>query len=139
MTEPTDARPVPVLRGEERSYFSAAAEGNFVLQRCDGCDAWIFYPRVICPHCHGSQLTWRAASGRGSVYSLTVLHRPGRPGFSPPYVLAMIDLDEGVRMMANVLTADPESVRIGDSVEVELEDRGAGWVVPQFRVAGAKR
>jgi uncharacterized protein len=112
-------RPYPVPDRDTAPFWEAAREGRLVLPRCLSCGRCHFYPRAICPHCMGERLEWVAASGRGSVHSFTVVHRPP-PGFEDqsPYVVALIDLEEGVRMMSWVTGCDPAEVRIGLPVEV---------------------
>lgn len=117
-------------------YWQAANDELFELQHCADCDEWVFYPRALCPNCWNDALEWKAASGRGEIYSLTVLH------FSPieeyedeaPYAVAVIELEEGPRIMTNVVNCDPQAVEIGDEVTVTFEQRD-GRAVPQFEPA----
>jgi len=131
------SRPVPTLRGEEAAYYAAAAEGRLAIQRCPACARAIFYPRTLCPHCRDGTPEWVAAGGHGTIYSFSVLHRPGGPGFEAdvPYAVALIDLEEGVRVMANIVNVAAERLEIGMRVRVAFEDRGEGFVVPQFEPA----
>ena len=129
-------RPMPPLRGEEAVYYRQLAEGRFVLQHCGACDRFIYYPRVVCPHCGRSdQLEYRESAGTGTVYTFTVCHRPGHPAFreAVPYVVAIVELDEGVRLMTNIIDCDPDEVTIGMPVEVVLEPVQEGVAVPLFR------
>ena len=120
---------------EARHWFAAAAAGRLELQRCTACGAARFYPRPVCTACGDGAWEWFVASGRGRVESFTIVHRAPTPAFRGrvPYVLAMIVLDEGPRMMANVLGDDALSAKIGDRVEVCFEARGEGRALPQFR------
>ena len=133
MSEPQE-KPRPPLRGEEAPFYTAAGEGRLALQRCPTCSRVVFYPRTVCPHCHDGTPEWIDASGRGSVYSFSVLYRAGSPGFDGdvPYVVALVDLDEGARMMANLVNVDVEQVEIGMPVSVTFERRSEDFVVPQF-------
>lgn len=114
-------------------YWDAIDDERFELQHCPDCDTWIHYPRTLCPECWNGDLAWREASGVGEVYSIATLH------FSPidayegeaPYAVAVIELAEGPKMMANVVNCDPEDVDIGDPVGITFEDRGERKV-PQF-------
>lgn len=92
-------------------------------------------PRHLCPECWSDRLEWVDSAGRGSVHSFTVVHRAPLPAFAAhtPYVVALIELDEGPRMVANVLGDDALGVAIGDRVEVVFEDRGDGAMLPQFK------
>lgn len=130
-------RPLPVPDGDTAPYWEAAREGRLMIQRCGGCDRHVFYPRSICPHCGSVELEWVQASGRGTVYSYTVVHRAPSPAFKEdvPYVVALIDLDEGVRMMSNIL-APPGDVKIGARVEVVFDPVTPEITLPKFRLVG---
>lgn len=128
-------RPLPVPDSDSRPYWEAAARHEFQLPYCTPCQRYFFIPRVLCPRCHSEQIEWRPASGNGVIYSYTISRRPAGPAFADraPYVVALIDLEEGPRMMSNVLTDDVEGVRIGQRVQVEFEDVGE-VSLPVFRV-----
>jgi uncharacterized protein len=115
-------RPYPVPDRDTAPFWEAARQGRLVLPRCLDCGRRHFYPRAICPHCMGGSLEWVEASGRGSVHSFTVVHRPPS-GFEDdvPYVVALIDLEEGVRMMSRITGCAPAEVRIGLPVEVVFQ------------------
>ncbi|MCG8589185.1 MAG: Zn-ribbon domain-containing OB-fold protein [Proteobacteria bacterium] len=115
-------------------FWEATRDKRFLLQWCVACGATVFYPRVVCPTCLGDTLEWRQASGRGTVYAATVEHRPQNPGMAAmaPYVVALIDLEEGVRMMSNVVGCDPESVTIGMPVSLTWEPLSDGRHLPLF-------
>jgi uncharacterized OB-fold protein len=95
------------------------AAGRFMLQRCDECGRHVFYPRVICPHCASDTLAWLPASGYGTVYSTTVVSRRAEQGGN--YNVALIDLEEGVRLMSRVDGIAPEQVAIGMPVRHAIE------------------
>jgi len=99
------------------------------------CGTLHFMPRYLCPQCWSDKLEWVEASGTGTVHSFTVIRRAPTPSFAPhvPYVVALIDLEEGPRMMANVIGDTALSIAIGDRVTIAFEDRGEGSLVPQFR------
>jgi uncharacterized OB-fold protein len=111
-------------RGEERLFFEAAAEERLVYQTCDTCESTVFYPRAICPHCGGDSLRLWDSDGLGTVYSYTVQHRTRDPRFEAPMTLALVDLDEGFRLLATVIGA----VEVGTPVMVEFADG-----LPRFR------
>jgi uncharacterized protein len=121
---------------ESEPFFEAAKGGKLLVQTCTACGEYQFYPRKICIHCGSSDVAWAEASGRGSVHTYTVIHQQGMPGWRDevPYVAAVIDLDEGVRMTSNVVDVDPADVRVGMPVEVTFVDEGA-YVLPRFRPA----
>ncbi len=121
---------------ETQAYWDACRDGRLTFQRCRDCGRAQFYPRAICSHCQSAQLRVEVSAGKGRVYSFTVVCRAPSAAFKPrvPYVLALIDLDEGFRMMANVLGCDPRSVTIGAPVQVVFETVG-GQRLPQFELA----
>ena len=108
------------MPGPEKIYQDKLAQGIFEIQRCASCARHVFYPRVLCPHCGAGKLDWAAASGRGTVYSTTVVRRKEADGGD--YNVALIDLDEGPRMMSRVVTVAPSAVRIGMSVIARVVD-----------------
>ncbi len=130
------AKPLPVPDGDTRRYWDAAREHRLMIQRCQDCQRAIFYPRSVCPHCMSDRLEWIQASGRGTIYSYTVVHRsPAAFKDDVPYVVALIDLAEGVRMMSNVVACAPSDVRIGAAVEVIFDDVTPEITLPKFRLA----
>lgn len=108
------------MAGPEKIYQDKLAQGVFEIQRCTTCSKHVFYPRVLCPHCGGDQLEWKPPSGRGTVYSTTVVRRKEADGGD--YNVALIDLDEGPRMMSRVVTVQPSAVRIGMAVQARVSD-----------------
>jgi len=132
-------RPSPLKDGIADEYWAAAAAGRLVLQRCDRCDRHHFPPRVRCPRCwSASALSWADADGRGVVHAFSVVHRPPTPDFNDgrPYVVALVDLAEGVRMMSNVVGCDIDAVHIGMPVTVGF-DEGPDGPLPVFVPASA--
>ena len=127
--------PLPVANADSLPYWNAARERRLLIRKCNACGTLHFMPRHLCPACWSDQLEWVEAKGTGSVHSFTIIRRAPMAAFAPraPYVLALIDLDEGPRMMANVLGEDALSVRIGDRVKVTFEERGEGAMIPQFQ------
>jgi uncharacterized protein len=125
---------------ETRPFWEAARRHELSLQRCRECDRYIFYPRAACPHCLAGDLEWRRVSGRGTLHTFTVVHR-GQKGFplGPPYVIAVVELAEGPRLMTNLvgIEPDPAKIRIGLPVEVVFEDVTADVSLPRFRPAAA--
>lgn len=125
----------PLVNAETRPFWDATAEGRLVLPRCDACGLLIWYPRAICPSCHGTSVTWTECSGRGSVYSYTVTRRgaSGRWAAAAPYVLAYVELEEGPRLLTNVVGCDPDDVHVDLPVEVAFAPTGEGPALPRFR------
>ena len=127
--------PAPITNADSKPYWEAAAREELLLRRCTACGKLHFPPRHLCPKCWSDALEWTKSTGQGVVYSFTVMHRAPMPAFAKrvPYVVALIDLDEGPRMMANILGEDALSTAIGDRVSVCFEERAGGSKVPQFR------
>jgi uncharacterized OB-fold protein len=132
--------PAPVVNADSAPYWEGARQGKLLLQRCGDCGTLRFFPRYLCTACGSDRTDWVEASGRGTVHSFTIVHRAAFPEFQArtPYVVALIDLEEGPRMMTNIVGDDALDVAIGDPVIVEFEPRGTdGAKVPQFRRSGA--
>ena len=132
---PKPARLVPVPDPTTEPFWEATRERRLLAQQCGDCEHWVFYPRPVCPNCGSRALRWKQLSGRGTVYTFSVIHRPAHPGMAPivPYVVALVDLDEGIRMMSNVVDCPPSEVRIGMRVEAVFEDLTSEITLPLFR------
>ena len=130
--------PVPVPTPESRPFWEAARRHELMLQRCRRCTRFFFYPRAACPHCLSGDVEWQRVSGRGTLHTFTVVHR-GLRGFplGEPYILAVVELEEGPRMMTNLVDVepDPARIRIGMDVEVVFADVTAEVALPRFRPA----
>jgi uncharacterized OB-fold protein len=122
-------RPTPL----SRPHWDACREGRLRVQRCADCNRMIFVPQPLCTHCHGTRLDWVDSAGRGSVYSFTVVHRPQRPEFEVPYVVAIVELDEGFFMLTNLVGCEPAKVAVGQRVEVEFRRMSDEITLPYFR------
>jgi uncharacterized protein len=127
--------PAPVSNADSKPYWEAAARQELVLKRCSACGKHHFPPRYLCPTCWSDKLEWTKSAGQGAVYSFTLMHRAPLPVFAQrvPYVVALIDLEEGPRMMANIVGDDALQTKIGDRVSVCFEERAGGSKLPQFR------
>ncbi len=124
--------PRPVPDGDSRPFWEGVAGGELRIQRCDDCAHAVFYPRSLCPHCASERLSWERASGRGAIYSYTVVHQAHGPfADQAPYVVALVQLDEGVRMLTRI-RAEPQSVRIGKRVHVVFERIDDDLTLPYF-------
>ena len=104
--------------GPEKQYLNRLAAGRFEIQKCAGCARHVFYPRVLCPHCGADQLDWVAPSGRGTVYSTTIVRR--KPADGGDYNIVLVDLAEGVRLRSRVCGIAPEQVKIGMAVSARV-------------------
>ncbi len=132
------ARFEPPVGVESAAFWEATREERLLVLWCTSCDRGVFYPRVFCPHCRAGAdaLEWRSASGRATVYAAVVEHRPEAAGaaFSggEPYCVALVDLEEGVRMLTNVVGCPPDDVHCGMPVTVTWEPLSDGRRLPLF-------
>jgi uncharacterized OB-fold protein len=125
-------RPAPLLTDDNEGFWQAAARGQLVTQQCVTCGTLLHPPRPMCPRCHGIEMVWVELAGTGVVYSYALLHHPQHPAFSYPVIAALVDLDEGVRLLTNLVRVDPAEVRIGMRVSVLFEAVADGMAVPVF-------
>lgn len=128
--------PAPAINAETAPFWEATARGVLLLQRCNGCGSTIWYPRWICPICGSTDSSWYEGSGRGTIYSFTVVRRGDGPYREvAPYVLAYVELEEGPRMVTNIVVEDPDTLVVGQRVVVAFTDTGEGSALPRFRPA----
>ena len=101
----------------------ARPRDRFTLPRCEACGKFHFYPRPVCPHCQDPRVVWAAASGRGTVYSYSTVHRAPSPAFKDdvPYVIAIVKTDEGPHLLSRVVDISPEAVKIGMRLRVRMK------------------
>lgn len=131
-------KPLPEIDADSALFWRGTMEKRLMLPHCTNCGHAHFPPRALCPYCHGDGLEWKRASGEGTIYSYTIARRAAGPAFEDdvPYVVALIDLPEGVRMMSNVVTDDVEKVAIGAAVRVVFERASDEITLPKFELAG---
>jgi uncharacterized protein len=129
------AKPQPKPSAESAPFWEAARSRRLVLPRCGRCSKCWFPPSRRCPHCLSAEFAWREASGEGRIYSFVVYHRLYHPAFETdlPYVVAVVELAEGPRMVANIVGIAPDDVRCDMPVRVVFEERGE-TMIPQFTV-----
>lgn len=128
--------PLPVPTPTSQPFWDGLAEGVVRLQQCNACGGWVFYPRSRCSHCLADALQWREVSGAATLYSWTVCERAPSPHFAAwtPYVLAVVELAEGVRMTTLLETGDVGALRAGLDLAPVFADLGG---VTQLRYAPA--
>jgi uncharacterized protein len=134
MPEPGRARPKPTP--ETKHFWDGTREGELRLQRCEACNHVYFPPRPFCPACASRQVSAFAASGRGVLWSYVIHHRPV-PGFTPPYAIAVVQLDEGPRLMTNIIDCPqtPEALRLDMKLQVAFHKLDDEITLPLFRPA----
>lgn len=125
---------VPEVNAVTQEYWDGTAQGELRIRHCPECDTLFRFGPAWCPECGHAEMGWKPASGKGVVTNHSTIHVPPYEAYADdvPYVLALIDLEEGVRMMANIVDCAPEAVHIGLPVEVVFETRG-DVQLPQFR------
>jgi uncharacterized OB-fold protein len=128
-------KPVPIVNPWARPFWEAARKGKLVIQRCKDCKKYIFYPRICCLHCFSDRVEWVEASGKGFVYSYTVVENNAPSAFiqDMPYVIAIVRLEEGVQMLTNIVGCDPYQVRCDMRVQVTFEKLDDEFSLPKFR------
>ena len=126
-------RLLPELTPENTPYWTGGANGKLLITHCDDCNTAIHPPEIICPKCLSRRVTPRAAQGTGTIYSFTVNYQKWLPDLAPPYVIAVVDLDgePGVRVTAELRDIAPETVAIGQRVQVTFLQQEDVWI-PQF-------
>ncbi|MFW0785798.1 Zn-ribbon domain-containing OB-fold protein [Gordonia sp. CPCC 206044] len=126
-------RPAPVINGDTEFFWEAAADRKLVAQCCSACRVLRHPPGPACPQCHSFDWEVVELSGRGTLFSFTVVHHPPVPGFDGPAIVVVVELEEGTRFVSNMTDVDPDTLKIGEPLEVFFVDQVEGWTAPQFR------
>ncbi len=130
--------PIPKPTPETRKYWQAARQHTLLIQRCNACGEHYFYPRPMCPRCLSRQVEWVEASGRGRLHTFVINHRPPRSfPQKGPLVIGIVELEEGPKMLSNIIDVepDPAKIRCDMPVEVVFEDITEEIALPKFRPA----
>ena len=139
MAEGTFKKPLPAITTEAKPFWDAAAQQKLAIQRCQDCRAWVWTPRPTCNECGSDRLDWTPMSGKGDIYSFTVIRqiagRAASKAFEPdvPYVVAWVDLEEGPRMITNIVACPVDEVKLGMKVAVTFEQASQDVWLPKFR------
>lgn len=130
-------KPIPVPSPESEPFWAAAREHELRVQRCSACNRPWFPPSEICPECLSDRWEWRKVSGKGTVFSFVIFHRPYHPGFRAelPYNVSIIELEEGPRMFSNVVGCSNDDLHVGMPVQVVFDDVADGVTLPKFQPA----
>jgi len=133
----TYTKPLPVLEGLAGEFYAFCKQRELRFQRCSGCGTWRHVPREMCAECGSWEWRWEKASGRGTVFTWTVAARAMHPAFadSAPYAPVVVALDEGVRLLSQVVDCAPEALQIGMPVEVVFDDVTEEVTLPKFKIA----
>ena len=132
------AKPLPHIDEEMRPWWEAAQRHELYIQKCRDCGDLRFHPRALCTNCMSSRTEWIKCSGRGKIYTFTVTYQNGSSGFrdSLPYVLAWVELEEGVKLLTNIVECPPNQVKIDQRVEAIFDDVTPDVTLVKFRPAG---
>ena len=128
--------PRPTANRDSAFFWEGVEKEELWIQRCLSCQRLRHPPRPMCPHCLSLDWDHVVASGRGEIYSYVVHHHPPVYGYDPPFAVALVELEEGTRIVGNVLSIDPADVRIGLPVEVCFQSVDGEWKLPQWRPRG---
>ena len=130
-----ELRILPNPVGPNAEFYAWCARGEVRVQRCAACGTWRHPPRHRCAACASRDVAWERVSGRGRVFSWTVTHQPLDPAFDVPYVVVVVELDEGPRLVGNVRGIEPSALRLDLAVEAELEPVSDTVALVHFRPA----
>jgi uncharacterized OB-fold protein len=130
-------KPIPRMDPESKPYWEACRRHELYLPQCHTCGSHYYYPRHTCPHCLSDDIRWVRLSGKGNIYTFTVIYQHGGAGFRDhlPFVLAYVELEgtNGVKMLTNVVDCDPQTVEIGMPVEVVFAEVKEDIAMPMFK------
>jgi hypothetical protein len=133
------APPAPVIYDWNREFFRGGIHGQLMLQRCTRCHRLIYYPRILCPHCLCEEYQWVAVTGRGTIYSYSVVWRPLHAAFESqvPIILVIVDLEEQVQMVSTLVQCPVEQATIGMPVTVVFHAISPEVALPKFKPSEA--
>lgn len=118
-----EPRPMPYVTGETEQYWQSAADGKLLYRQCNDCGLAYHYPRALCPDCLSGDVDWRKADGTGKVFTFTIMRQlAGWPEDDLPVVVAYVELDEGPRLMTNVVGVEYTDIEVSDRVQVQFVD-----------------
>lgn len=121
---------------ETQEFWDATAKGQLLLRKCDDCSTIIWYPRAFCPACSSQTTSWVTSTGRGRIYSFSITRKgAGAWAEKGPYVIAYVELEEGPRVLTNIVGCSVDAVSIGMAVNVVFDDTGEGLSIYRFAPA----
>ncbi len=129
-------KPLPQPTPWSKPFWDGCKKRKLLIQQCKSCKKYIFYPKLFCPFCLSPDLAWAEATGRGKIYSYTIVHsyQPSEFSEDVPYVVAVIELDEGVQMMSNIVDCKPDEIRCDMKVEVVFDKINEKFSLPKFKL-----
>ncbi|MED5261142.1 MAG: OB-fold domain-containing protein [Myxococcota bacterium] len=139
MSEHSVPKPLPVLEGFAKEFYEGCQRGELLFQCCETCGTWRHVPRELCADCGSWEWAWKASSGRGKVFTWTVIARPLHPAFAEdvPLAAVVVELEEGVRLLSHVVDCPPEELEMEMPVEVSFDPITEDVTLPRFRRANS--
>jgi uncharacterized OB-fold protein/acyl dehydratase len=131
--------PRPITTPDTEHFWKGLIDRQVLIQQCTDCDKLRHPPTPMCPHCHSMKWHTRPAAGRGTIHSFALIHQPRLPGFEYPLPVVLVDLEEGVRLLANLVDADAGEVAVGREVVLDFREIAPDFVLPTFRLAEGER
>jgi uncharacterized protein len=131
-------KPIPPVDTDNAEFWAGCHRHELLMQKCAQCNEYRYPPRPICPKCLSMNFDWIKMSGKGEIYSFTIVRRPLSPEWETdiPYTIGVVKLDEGPRMVSNIVGCKPEDIKIGMKVAVIFDDVTADITLPKFKPAG---
>jgi len=132
-------KPIPKLSGLAKEFYRFCRKGQLRFQRCKDCDTWRHVPREMCPECGSFKWSWERSGGKGTIFSWVVADRALHPQFydETPYAATVVEMDEGVRLLTEIVDCEPEDLEIGARVEVVFDEATNKVTLPKFRLVEA--
>lgn len=128
--------PMPPILWDNMGFWEGIKRHELVFQRCKECGTWLHPPRPLCPKCRSLEKEWAHSTGKGTVYSWGTYLESPHPSFKAPYSVVLVEMEEGVRLVSNMVDIRPQEISIGMPVEVVFDDIAEGLTLPKFRKAG---
>lgn len=134
------SKPIPSITRDLGEFFAGAKRGQLMVQKCDGCGAMRFPAQEMCSHCYSTRSKWVPVSGRGEIYSFNIMHQVYHPAFAAevPYAVVVVQLEEGPRMLSNLVGVKPHEIRCGMPVEVVFEKMTDEVTLPKFKLRSGR-
>lgn len=128
-------KPLPLLTSLSKAFYEGCKENKLLYQHCKDCEEVIFYPKIVCPNCMGTNLDWKESTGKGKIFTFTVAYDFAPPEFasSTPYALAVVNLEEGFSMLTNIVDCDLNKIECDMPVEVLFDPVTPEITLPKFR------
>ena len=128
--------PMPRILWDNMGFWEGIKRHELVFQRCKQCGTWLHPPRPVCPNCRSLEKEWAPSKGKGTIYSWVTYLKSPHPAFKAPYSVVLVELEEGVRLVSNMVGVKPHEIFIGMPVEVVFDDISEGLTLPKFRKVG---